>query len=862
MLLYQVTSLPDLTLSKYQISADSGVDSMLEAQTRFLRQVYRFAAYAGISIHFLYDYDPERSAGIKLNIYLAFSSQNDITRYAQSLDKIVRSSSIADHFKLTKLSVEKPEHQPFSFCASMRKKERNLQTVFNGAERTFYIVPNWEVNKEARLFSLFKLMDTFDERCCYRVDLYPVDGLNETIHRNFERPLGFLRGSNSVRTGLESHDNRYSATKDPNVTETLEQYEKWMKSIDSSNAFRCRISAYTNEIQYARLLLDTAFSEAVEVGNNSIQIRQGSSDWMDNLDQRPMHDCLENTPQSMEDWPTTYTTEEIAAFARLPILYDGEDIELPKETAVALTEEGVDLGKDRNGHAVHISEKMFAKHMFVCGVPGSGKTNTMLLIADNLWNTEKKNAEGEKEKLHVPFLVLEPAKREYRELALFDIPELLIFSPSACTNFPLKINPFEFPKGLTLSEHIRKLSQVFEGAFPIDPPAPFILDRAIQGVYEKHGWNSGDINIGAKEYPTMSELYAQFEDELLKTNYDSEIRGNIQSVLQMRIGSLLRREMKDIFDVRRSTLAPEEWMKYPVVIELEALGEGPANFVTLLLCTLIRETLRTDPLPSNNKPIRHVIIIEEAHNLIAPQAQVQSGRDSNPKIAATQYIVQMLAEVRALREGIIIADQLPTAMAPEVIKNTNIKLVHRLTSQDDRELVGGTMAASPLQMENMAIYTSGQALFTLEKMLRPMQVQVHCVEGHGEVTPDDDRLLQLMMDPAKKPGYYRIRKREAERLWDGLKKKVQMLLEKEDRAVSQLREFKKQHLSLAQFERCSDDCLNVLEGLKKMGQQVYFECGRVDSFFIENSRVKEMRRIALAIGDNYERSVEQFIINF
>ena len=115
---------------------------------------------------------------------------------------------------------------------------------------------------------------------------------------------------------------------------------------------------------------------------------------------------------------------------------------------------------------------------------------------------------------------------------------------------------------------------------------------------------------------------------------------------------------------------------------------------------------------------------------IAQKAQVDA-EDSNPKIAATAFIVKMLAEVRALREGIIIADQLPTAMAPEVIKNTNIKLVHRLTSGDDRELVGSTMTARTLQMENMATYLPGQSLFSYEKFLKPFEMRVCTVEEHG-----------------------------------------------------------------------------------------------------------------------------------
>ena len=131
----------------------------------------------------------------------------------------------------------------------------------------------------------------------------------------------------------------------------------------------------------------------------------------------------------------------------------------------------------------------------------------------------------------------------------------------------------------------------------------------------------------------------------------------------MRIGSLLRREKKDIFDVERSIIEPEEWLKRPIIIELEALGKETSNFVTLLICSLIRETLKVNPMELTEtkisaegkkeswKPLRHMIFIEEAHNLIAPQSQMENIQESNPKISATECIVDMLKEVRALREG-------------------------------------------------------------------------------------------------------------------------------------------------------------------------------------------------------------------
>lgn len=851
MLIYEIKSIPDLTLSKYQVFSDSGIDGMLEAQLQFIKQLYRVALLGNIHIHFIYDYDPKRKAGAKLCIYLVFSGNEQDNAYYLKLRKIVAASNISGYFQFHEVQKSSALQEEYSCMSVLHKKERILQAVIDNEEGYFYLVPNWEMNENARLYNMIQMMESFNEKCCYRVDLYVEENLEEQIHKNFEKPLTFLRNISNKEQGISERSRTQKSQRDPNADETLHQYEDWIKAIDSSSVFRCRICAFSSDEQYCQLLLNSTISESIQKGNATTKTKQGDFTVFDLFDKIPTGYHLNDTPKSMQNWATTFTAEEIASFVRLPVLYDGENIELPKETAAIQESEGIILGKDKNNYDVVIPQKLLPKHMFVCGVPGSGKTNTMLHLANSLWNYEVEE-NGEKHKLHIPFLVLEPAKREYRELALFDIPELLIFSPSACTNFPIKINPFEFPKGLTLSEHIGKLCQVFEGAFPIAPPAPFILDRAIQAIYEKHDWNVKDVNTGTKSYPLMSELYDQFEKELLTTNYDSEIQGNIRSVLEMRIGSLLRREMKEIFDVPKSTLLPEEWLKKPVIIELESLGEGPANFVTLLLCTLIRETLKANPLADRDKPVRHVIFIEEAHNLIAPESQVKDGQDSNPKIAATAFIVKMLAEVRALREGIIIADQLPTAMAPEVIKNTNIKLVHRLTSQDDRELVGSTMSASPLQMENMATYTSGQALFTYEKLLRPFEMRVSLVEEHGEKTPNDNELYEMML---KKTAFFELRQKEEKEKWNHLKEQIQKLLETERKAIHQLRSFDFVELHYKEFETKIESFSKILDMLNIMKRVYKFECIAILERFVPKQNKDEVLKIISNIGTKYEENI-------
>lgn len=842
MLIYDIESIPDLTLSKYQVFADSGIEGMLDAQTQFIRFLHRPSLLNDVSIHFLFDYCPDRPEGKKIKIRLIFSSKDLGMDFSERFRRIVRSSGVSDYFSFSEIEDNSNfQNDTYKTMCYLKKKERFLQTVIEHEQQWFYVVPNWTVKEDARLYHIFKLMEAFDVKCCYRVDLYAINELEETIHKAFVAPLTYLRNTSRREKGFSEQSKNSVGMSDPNASETLKQYEEWLKKVDTEPVFICRICSFADDEQYAKLLADSVVSETLESGNGNLEIKHGDFSGIEKLDEVPSkyEFSNHNAPESLKQWPTTFALSEVAALCRFPVLYDGENIELPKETSALYKENGIVLGADTNNHKVRIPLEMLPKHMFVCGVPGSGKTNTMLHIADSLW------------KSRIPFLVLEPAKREYRELALFDIPELIVFSPSANTDFPLKINPFEFPAGLTLSEHISKLCQVFEGAFPVPAPAPFILDTSIQAVYEKHGWNTADINTGEKEYPTLSELYEQFRLEMENTNYDAEMKGNIRSVLEVRIGSLLRRELKDMYDVPKSTLSPEEWLQMPVVIELESLGEGPANFTTLLLCTLIRETLRANPLADRNKPVRHVVFLEEAHNLISSESRADKPEDSNPKMAATAFVIKMLAEVRALREGIIIADQLPTAMAPEVIKNTNIKIVHRLTSQDDRELVGGTMSASPLQMENMAVFKQGQALFSYEDLLRPFGMQVDLVAEHGEKTPDDVRLRELMMDETRHPAYVNLRRGEAEAKWDAIKNRILYLIEEADCLEDSIRKMSFDDTAQSTVEKHIETMNRRIEELERNKNMLRIAVVKIPDEFVSYEKKKEMAEILERLGVSY-----------
>ena len=755
---YRLTQLPDLTLNKYASLEGNGVDGVIEKHIAFLRQLNRKGIVSGLSYHLFYLYvTPEDKTkdtpGHRLQIYLMIRGKADAM---DNVPALINASPLSDFYKLeSKIKHSRTGNDScniknvlagsgidspiFNTCALLTKTE-TLLPAGNGEGEDYYMLREWEMNEDGRLYNMCKMMEALNHTALYRVDLYPVEK-SVSLRESLRKPMSILRKRQDDRSG--------SSKRDYDGKDVLDSYEDLIEKYDSSPHFIANVLVLANGKEDAVSILDAAGSESLLKGKYNIATFSSNFDPVCFLDEE--FDGLENMRERMvvkkgrpglivcrEDTaainlnylPTLFSLEEIAPFFRFPALYDGEIIQMAKETAPAAVDKdgSLFLGKDNNGYDVFFPLSLLPKHAFVSGVPGSGKTNTMHHITSSLWKDHG-----------IPFLVLEPAKQEYRALANDPgMKDMYLFSPNADMSFPLHINPFEMPKGTLVAEHIRRLCSVFEGAFPLEPPMPFLLDTAIEAVYRELGWIPEHVYTGDEKQedsdkkralPTMSMLYRRLEQELKSTQYSDEVRGNLESALKVRIGSLLRREMGDVFDVPESSFAPEKWLEVPAVIELESMGTGPANFLTLMLCSLIRETLKVNPRFDGD--VRHVIFIEEAHNLIGPESEEQTGADADPKQAATAFVVKMLAEVRALKEGIVIADQLPTVMAQEVLKNTGLKIGLRITSADDRSLLGSTMAASAMQLEQMSTFAVGEALIFYEKLMRPFTMRIK--EWWGEI---------------------------------------------------------------------------------------------------------------------------------
>jgi len=751
---YEIVCIPDITLIKNRIGSTGGLGGLLELHNSFLRIWNKKCLMSNASLHLFYEYIPsedDRSEEIKCFIIIRSNSkiEEDTVRLFEShpLIKKYRVSRVQD------FENEVSEKKKYSKCSVLMKNEVFTQELEDDDSQMKYTIPNWEVNDAAHLYEMFTVMKAIKKKSLYRVDLYPVDYAVNL--RNVIQTIKHTLNSNTDKNDFYSSKNR-------EISKVIESYENVVGKVEKSPHYIMNVFSFADTDGDSKIVLDSVCAEALREGSYKVVTFDGKYNalsWLKFEDcdcvksKRDNNSSIIHIIQKGEKgWkicrdiaknftlnflPVLFVQKEIIPFFRLPIVDDGEDvpIKMDSEFTPEESQNTIKIGKNKKELMLKYPIELLNKHAFICGVPGSGKTYTMLHMVTELHKNK------------IPFMVMEPAKKEYRAIYNYgkEMLDIMLFSPHMNTLFPLHVNMMEFPEGITLSEHINVLMNVFESTFELGGPVYNLLDKSIGLAYEKYGWNEYNENDGSKEYPCLEELRDIFTDQVEKTTYNGNFKGDLKSFLNVRLEGLMRRDAGEVFNVKKSTIKPEDWISKSSIIEMEDMGEKNRNFLTLLLCNYIREELKIikkKNADDANKNPNHVIFIEEAHNVIANTAE-QSGSNINPKISATKFIVDMLAEVRALRESIVIADQLPSSMAQEVMKNTGLKIALRMSSQDEREYISSTISASPVQIDNLSRYEKGKSLVFFEKMEKAMEVQICKWEGDDNPKSDEELANQM-----------------------------------------------------------------------------------------------------------------------
>jgi hypothetical protein len=378
---------------------------------------------------------------------------------------------------------------------------------------------------------------------------------------------------------------------------------------------------------------------------------------------------------------------------------------------------------------VGVNRATLNRHVFVTGMTGYGKSNTCMALLIEAHR-----------RFQTPFLVIEPAKAEYRYLC--GIPELQrklrVLAVAGESSAPLRLNPLCPLPGIPLGRHIDLLKAVFNASFPMFAGMAAVLEDAIHDVYQERGWSlytSGnpylDSNLDADRrsalIPDLQDLHDQIDVVLERKKYGPEVHQNMGAALRSRLHSLMVGNKGLMLNTRRS-IPPQDLFFNPTIIELQNMGDDEEKaFVMALLFVFLYEFAEVRQGwvgPSQKRQLQHVTLIEEAHRLLKATPAMSSLETGDPRGKAVTMFTDMLAEMRAYGEGFIIADQSPTKLVSDTLKNTNLKIIHRLSHPDDRSAAGGCANLTHEQMRHLNNLPPGQAVVHDERIGEAVLVQV------------------------------------------------------------------------------------------------------------------------------------------
>jgi len=369
-------------------------------------------------------------------------------------------------------------------------------------------------------------------------------------------------------------------------------------------------------------------------------------------------------------------------------------------------------GRVLQGKNILLSKDNLNKHVFVTGVTGAGKTTTCIKL---LLETG------------FPFLVLEPAKTEYRALHSH-VSDIQYYSLGREDLTTFRLNPFELvsPRQ-NLTGHISMLKSTMTAVFPMEASMPAIVEQAIIKSYANKGWDIASStnyyvddpwNTIENVWPTFSDMINELEGVIKSAGMGKEFEEKYQGSLVSRLSALTKGIKGTMINTTHS-MDFSRLLENKVIIELEELkDEEDKAFFMALIIGRISECIKNKHREDHS--FKHMTLIEEAHRLLS---KPEPGADGS-KAMGVEMFANLLAEVRKYGESLIIADQIPNKLISDIIKNTNIKIVHRLFAADDRNTIGDAIGLSQEQKDFLPLLQPGETVVYSGGWHAPVRAQI------------------------------------------------------------------------------------------------------------------------------------------
>ena len=740
--IYLISEVPDPRYPQYQLIAGGDVhQSIWQNWELVTRAISNFPhGHIEVSIKAVFSPAPENGdIQTRLRFYLiARSKRND---YLDAFGLLIEQGPLSKYYSFRKMEEEPKDTGSLTCVCEVVRKTDFLTPLYkreynDRIPESYFIIDPFIPVENNDYMALDGVLNQVKEPVILELGIEPAD--TELILRDHTKYLALLQSINRnwdhddythdlpsqyLEAGQYGMINNIGVQKvkplryyDPLAENVLRAQQRFHEDLRKAHVqFRFQVSASTPATAHllAMVFAESAFSDGAYRLIHTALGEEGAG---------------ENNMEyiAFQGLKRLATVEEIVGAFRLPIASFSSPMCIRKNTDPQPIQAenpiivGFDLAMEASSGiasvnpvvSILLSLLTLLKHVFLCGTSGSGKTTEMMNILVQLHS------------YGIPFLIIEPVKTEYRVLKTLSDSEnaavrklandLEIYTPGSDFISPFRCNPLNTRSGIGREEHIGNLLNCFQGALPMLPFLPIIIEEALDRLYEE--------NDGVTNPPLIQELVALAREVLLEKGYSGETHSDIQAAIELRLGSLTRSSTGKIFQTRFSAPSIEHLMSHSCVIELEQLSPDYASLQTLFLLMSIREYLITTP--NEQKGLRLVIVIEEAHNLVGATGPARASEEiPDPKAFVKEAICRMLVEFRALGVAILIVDQHATTVAPEVIKATGTKIAFRQVDAEDRQELGATMLFGPLEIEEIARLKPGEAYFYTEGLHGPRKIR-------------------------------------------------------------------------------------------------------------------------------------------
>ena len=507
------------------------------------------------------------------------------------------------------------------------------------------------------------------------------------------------------------------------VEELLERIENQLKRVKESEDYGCYNCAayFLSSTQSTALLAANTYralmvgegssveSGAVNVWKNNeaevAQLREYLKRFMQPVFARPL---WENAPDSLLYTPATLVSGRelpmhlglpTRSVHGLPIIEHAEfgrnvpDEAMPDEDKMNLGKI-YHMGKEEAAGLL-LNRQAMASHTFITGSTGTGKSNAVYHLLDEI----TKNGQ-------TTFLVVEPAKGEYKNV-FGNCTDVQVFGTNPRETPLLRMNPFAFPENIHILEHIDRLVEIFNACWPMYAAMPAVLKDAIERSYQKVGWDLRNSESEKGVFPTFFDLLDILPGVIEESHYSKDTQSDYVGALCTRVKSLTNGIYGSVL-CAEDALSDAEMFDQNVIVDLSRVGSMETKSLLMGILVMKLQEYRMCSSGMNSR-LRHVTVLEEAHNLLRKTSAEQSQEGANLQGKSVEMLANAIAEMRTYGEGFIIADQAPGLLDMSVIRNTNTKIILRLPDEEDRKLVGKSAALKEAQIDELSKLPLGVA---------------------------------------------------------------------------------------------------------------------------------------------------------